>query len=222
MASGDGSAPQTATSQKRTRGGQRSNVNARKHGVHALKRAVRELGSRTVDRRTTVGRALAAWRADLIDDYGGEDKLSTAELALIDEAVVTKLLLGSVNAWLLERGDRLVNKRRGALVQAVRDRSALVRELRETLTTLGTKRRVVPPSPLAEVMARYERPVGDPMGTPRLGRAARSVPREFRDDSENPSDASDCDQSDGSDQREEPAADCDHGDAPDDEEETTP
>lgn len=102
----------------RAPGGQRGNANARTHGLRTLKRAVSELGSRTIDKRTTVGRALAAWRAELVDDYGGADALSTAELALIDEAVVTKLLLGSVNAWLLEQGARLVNKRRGALVQA--------------------------------------------------------------------------------------------------------
>jgi len=188
---------------KRAGGAPRGNSNARKHGLSTLKRTVRELGSRAVDRRTSVGKALAAWRAELIDDHGGMDALSTAELALIDEAVVTKLLLGSVNAWLLEQGNRLVNKRRGALVQAVRDRSALVRELRETLTKLGVRRRPARGPSFDDIKKRYaERkqrgagvdaetePGASPRlathGAPGLSRDARSVPGKFPDDSENP------------------------------------
>lgn len=51
----------------------------RKSGAFALKRAVRVLGSRTIDRRTRVGRALAAWSEDLARDLGGIEALSTAQ-----------------------------------------------------------------------------------------------------------------------------------------------
>ena len=67
------------------RSGPPGNANARKHGLHSLKRAVSTLGSRRLDQRTTVARALAGWRSDLIADLGGLDAVSTQELALIEE-----------------------------------------------------------------------------------------------------------------------------------------
>jgi len=45
---------------------------------------VKELGSRAIDRRTSVGRALAGWRPDLVEDLGGLERISTQEVALID------------------------------------------------------------------------------------------------------------------------------------------
>ena len=60
---------------------------------------VRALGPRVLDRRTPLGKQLAAWRVDLVHDLGGEP--STAQLAVIDLAVKTKLLLDSIDAWLL-------------------------------------------------------------------------------------------------------------------------
>jgi hypothetical protein len=48
----------------------------RMHGTKALKRAVSTLGRRAIDRRTTVGKALAAWRAELIADLGGIEQVS--------------------------------------------------------------------------------------------------------------------------------------------------
>jgi hypothetical protein len=41
------------------------------HGLHTLKRAVRELGGRLLDRRTALGKALAAWKAELLADLAG-------------------------------------------------------------------------------------------------------------------------------------------------------
>ncbi len=41
-----------------------------KHGLTRMKHAVKVLGNRTIDRRTTMGRALAAWRSDLLTDLG--------------------------------------------------------------------------------------------------------------------------------------------------------
>jgi hypothetical protein len=44
-----------------------------KSGLYGLKRSVLVLGKRVVDNRTTVGKALAAWRSDLLADLGGVD-----------------------------------------------------------------------------------------------------------------------------------------------------
>lgn len=122
------------------------------HGVKALKHAVSTLGSRTLDRRTSVAKALAGWRSDLIADLGGLDAVSTQELALIEEAVKTKLILDSVDAWLLSQPS-LVNKRARAVLPAVRDRNALVTTLRGLLTDLGLRRRIVEAPDLSRYLA---------------------------------------------------------------------
>jgi hypothetical protein len=110
------------------------------HGTTALKRAVRTLGSRVIDRRTSLGRALAAWRSELLADLGGIENVTTQELALVEEAVKTKLILDSVDAWLLSQPS-LINKRTRAVLPVVRDRQALVATLRGLLGDLGLKRR---------------------------------------------------------------------------------
>ena len=76
------------------------------HGMNTLKQAVSTLGRRTVDKRTTVGKQLAAWRSDLLADLGGIEAVSTQELALVEEAVKTKLLLNSAAGWMLTQPSR--------------------------------------------------------------------------------------------------------------------
>ena len=83
-----------------------------KHGLTRLKHAVNTLGNRAIDRRTTIGRALAAWRAELLTDLGGIEAVSTQELPLIEEAVKTKLILDSVDAWLLLQATLITRRRR--------------------------------------------------------------------------------------------------------------
>jgi hypothetical protein len=121
------------------------------HGTDALKRAVRTLGRRTVDRRTIVGKALAAWRSELLADLGGIETVSTQELALVEEAVKTKLILDSVDAWLLSQ-PTLINKRSRSVLPAVRDRQALVSTLRGLLGDLGLKRRCKTEPTLSEYL----------------------------------------------------------------------
>ena len=111
-----------------------------KHGLTRLKHSVKTLGNRTIDRRTTVGRALAAWRSELLADLGGIEAVSTQELALVEETVKTKLILDSVDAWVLSQKS-LINKRTKSVLPAVRDRQALVSTLRGLLGDLGLKRR---------------------------------------------------------------------------------
>jgi len=110
------------------------------HGTDTLKRAVQVLGRRYIDQRTVVGRALAAWRSELLADLGGIEAVSTQELALTEEAVKTKLILDSVDAWLLSQ-PTLIHKRNRSVLPAVRDRQALVATLRGLLGDLGLKRR---------------------------------------------------------------------------------
>lgn len=156
------------TQRNRARGAQPGNGNARKHGHHALKRAVSTLGSRTIDRRTAVGRALAAWRADLLADLGGIEAISTQERALVEEAVKTKLLLDSVDAWLLSQAT-LINKRSRGVVPAVRDRNVLVATLRTLLNDLGLRRRTEEVLDLGAYLATRASPE-DAAGAPETSR----------------------------------------------------
>jgi len=67
------------------------------HGRYSLRRGLSRASRRTmIDRRTAIGKALAAWRAELLADLGGSEAVSTQELALVEEAVKTKLILDSV------------------------------------------------------------------------------------------------------------------------------
>lgn len=129
--------------------------NRRTHGLYSLKEAVKVLGSRTIDQRTKVGKALAAIRDDLLSDLGGSANLSRQEHLLIEETIITTLLLSSVNAWLLGQ-TTLVNKRSRSVIAAVRDRNALVLVLKGLLESLGLKRRANPLPSLAEILASGE------------------------------------------------------------------
>jgi hypothetical protein len=117
-----------------------------------LKRAVRLLGHRAVDRRTTVGKALAEWRDQLVNDLGGQSAISTQERALVDLAVRTKLMLDSVDAWLL-RQPSLVNGRKRSLLPVVRERTQLADAIARYLGALGLHRRAKPVAPLHEYLA---------------------------------------------------------------------
>ena len=128
------------------------------HGTKALKQAVKVLGTRAIDLRTTIGRALAAWRSELLADLGGADNFSTQELALVEEAVKTKLILDSVDAWLLQQ-PTLINKRVRGVLPAVRDRQALVSTLRGLLGDLGLKRRTKAAPTLSEYLEQRAGPV---------------------------------------------------------------
>lgn len=142
------------------RSGPPGNANARKHGVSSLNRTVRTLGNRAIDRRTSVGKALAAWRAELLRDLGGIDEVSTQELALVEEAVKTKLILDSVDAWLLSQPS-LVNKRTRSVLPVVRERNSLVATLRRLLGDLGLRRRVEEAPDLGTYLARRYGPRND-------------------------------------------------------------
>ena len=94
---------------ERGKSGPPGNRNGETHGYTVLKRAINGIGNRLIDRRTVTGRALAKWRVDLIQDLGGD--VSTQQSALVDLAVKSKLLLDSVDTWLLTQ-PTLINKKK--------------------------------------------------------------------------------------------------------------
>ena len=107
-----------------------------KHGLVTLKHAVKGLGGRVIDRRTTLGKSLTKWRADLVADLGGIDNISTQRSALIDLAVKSKLLLDSIDAWLLTQ-PTLINARKRTLIPVVLQRQTLADGLARYLSRTG-------------------------------------------------------------------------------------
>ena len=108
----------------RTAGAPRGNKNHLRHGLNPLKRTLYTLGNRALDKRTVAGRALVEWRDDLIRDLGGD--VSTQQDAIISLAIKTKLLLDSIDVWLLQQ-PTLIIKRKKAIIPAVQQRQVLSR-----------------------------------------------------------------------------------------------
>ena len=111
------------------------------------------LGSRALpSKRTALGRELAAWRQSLIDDLGGDANVSTQQLALVDVAVRTKLMLDSVDSYLLTL-PALIDKRHRRLWPVVRERQAIAAQLAAVLRDLGLERHVKPAPDLTSYLA---------------------------------------------------------------------
>ena len=126
-----------------------------KHGLNTLKKAVRTLGGRAIDKRTAVGRALEDWRHGLIEDLGGIPATSTQQRQLIDLSVKTKLILDSIDAWLV-RQPSLVNVRKRTVLPVVLQRQQLADSLARLMAQLGLEKRARPTQSLNEyIQARY-------------------------------------------------------------------
>lgn len=111
-----------------------------RHGATTLKRAIRELGDRAIDGRTSLGRALEEWKAGIVADMGGSASVSRQQEAIIDMAAKTKLLLDSIDGYLFKQAT-IVNKRKRAVFPVVRERIQLADALARYLTVLGLERR---------------------------------------------------------------------------------
>jgi hypothetical protein len=109
-------------------------------GETILRHAVDTLGSRLLDPESPVGRALAEWRRELIEDLGGPETVTVQQVALIDVAVRSKLLLDSLDTWLLNRKS-IVDLKTRDVVPAARSRNAFANTLRNVLMDLGLGRR---------------------------------------------------------------------------------
>jgi hypothetical protein len=96
-----------------------------------------KLGSPALDGRSSLSYALKKWRRELVNDLGGDDNISTQQAALVDLTVKSKLLLDSIDAWLLTQ-PTLINKRKKSLLL---QRQTLADGLARYLAQLGLERR---------------------------------------------------------------------------------
>ena|SRR5437867_1929596 len=136
-----------------------------KSGVYTLKKAVQTLGSRALPPKSTaLGRALHEWREALLADLGGVEAVSTQRLALVDLAVRTRLLVDSVDAFVLAMPSP-VNRQRRCLHPVVRERQALVGQLQSLLRDLGLDRKAREVPDLHDYLAQRATPAGGDGGT---------------------------------------------------------
>ncbi|SRR5258706_12422494 len=110
-----------------------------RHGLATLKAGVSRLGSRAIDGRCRVGRALTQWRRELIADLGGEENISAQQRTLVDLASTSKLLLGSIDAWLLTQPTLFTRNK--TLLPVIRERQIIADGLARYLAQLGLERR---------------------------------------------------------------------------------
>ena len=134
-----------------TESSQKPNPRNTQHGLTLMKRALKEHGTRAIDRRTSLGKALDRWRDELVSDLGGPQAVSTQQRAVINVAVKTKLLLDSIDAWLLQQPS-LINVRKRSVHPVVLQRAQLADSLIRAMTQLGLERRAKPVLNLADYL----------------------------------------------------------------------
>jgi len=112
-----------------------------KHGLTTMKKALHQLGGRALDQRTSLAKALGRWRSEILNDLGGTENTSAQQRAVLDLSVKTKLMLDSIDAWLLTQRS-LINARKRALYPVVRERQQIADALARYLGQLGLERRL--------------------------------------------------------------------------------
>ena len=133
-------------------GGKRPRRVYSQSAYYAAKKALARFGQRAVDGRTLLGRALSQWHSALVEDLGGAQAISIQQETIVDLAARTKLLLDSLDAWLLAQ-PTLINKRKKSALPIVRERQALADSLAKYMTTLGLERKAKPVISLPDYIA---------------------------------------------------------------------
>jgi hypothetical protein len=121
------------------KGGSRRGARGRQHhGLTAAKRLLARFGLRALDARTLVGRALAQWQREVVEDLGGAETISTGQRTLVELAARSKLLLDSIDVYILSLPSP-VDRRRRVLYPCVLERQRLVGSLLATLEKPWTR-----------------------------------------------------------------------------------
>ena len=125
------------------------------HGTTAIRTAIQARGLDALDKRSAAYREMAAFRDSLIEDLGGEQSLSTQQLALIDLASRAWLMLSHVDSWLLSQDSILTGRgKQKRLLPVMKERGELARHLESLLARLGLERRQKDVTDLRTYLAR--------------------------------------------------------------------
>jgi hypothetical protein len=127
-------------------------------GLHQLKARIQLKGLNSIDRRMGAARSLLQWRAAVVADMGGEENLTAAKRAVIEEATRTKAYLDHVDAFLLSL-ESVIDRKSRKLRPIVDARMRIGEHLMKQLDRLGLERVPKPVPTLAEVNFVFDRPV---------------------------------------------------------------
>ena len=119
----------------------RGSRNHQRHGLVSMKNALIMSKQVRLDMRFATGRALVRWRLELVNDLGGEDNISSQQAALIELSVRSKLMIDSIDNWILSQPS-LINKSKKAVLPVVIQRQQLADGLSRYLGQLGLERRI--------------------------------------------------------------------------------
>jgi hypothetical protein len=134
-------------------------------GLHSLRAALKIVSenARNLDDASWIstlgdaGAALAEWRASIVADLGGAESVSTMEMAIVEMACRSHLLLSSVDRYLLSLPCP-VNRQRHTLFPVVLQRDQLANSLARNLERLGLQRRAKQLPSLQDVMREGAQP----------------------------------------------------------------
>ena len=134
----------------------------RSHGFTSLLRGRSKADARQIDGRSSLGQAMAQYKANLISDLGGQENLSTQELTIVEMVSKDWLILQSIDAYLLQAG--LFSRRRKSAYALTIQRGQIADSLTRRLQAVGLKRRAKPVGNLADLLRRPNQPPQSPEG----------------------------------------------------------
>lgn len=115
-----------------------------KHGHYLLQRTLEEATERSLQvfpQDTPAGREYQRKRRGFIDALGGEETVSPQLDEIIDEVLMLELLIRNINAYLVELGPKIVNRRYKRLAPICLQRQQLADSRLRHLQALGLERR---------------------------------------------------------------------------------
>lgn len=111
------------------------------HGLGVLKQAVKALGARVLDGRTTLAKELEAERRELIQALGGPTEVSPQEMSLIRMISEKRIRRRIAAQWALLNPDKLFDRRKRSFAPLALQLEQLEESEARLLEKLGLKRR---------------------------------------------------------------------------------
>lgn len=124
------------------------------HGDTLLKKAVKELGVKAIDGRSTLAIELKEERQELIAALGGLSEVSPQELAIIEMVAMKRIRRKPIQGWALLNRDALFNRRNKCLAPIALQLEQLEESEVRLLKELGLKRRAKQLPSLSEYLAK--------------------------------------------------------------------
>jgi hypothetical protein len=123
------------------------------HGLGVLKRAVKELGARALDGRTTLAKELQAEQEELTQSLGGESEISPQERAIIQMIAQKRIRRKIAAQWALLNPDKLFDRRKRSFAPLALQLEQLEESEARLLEKLGLRRRAKQLPSLSDYLA---------------------------------------------------------------------